>query len=730
MGQLVRFNAQFTEAIGGADGSPPIAWKVRLINAGVSKNGNDWPLKVLHESAPMFDGVRALARSDEEHTKGTGIHPKSVTGWFSNTTPVTEGLDSTFNISEAAGWLKTMLWDGWQRGKKDLVGLSLVADVAGVYSRTAEGMVRKVNKIGRVKFVDVVVQPGAGGQLMGLAESEDPEGKAGIVMLERLLKLCESLAPEAYKKLDLTAVTEAQVIDILDGVKVKIAEGAPTPEASKAADAAGVDLTKITESINELTKLHQGVLESMAAERTSLIMNGLLTESKLPDDAQQRVRDMVALQPKAPGKTEIEKFIASEAAYLAKHSPRWEGPRSSGRRVEMRVDALDKWKAAACGLVFNERQFPLTEAEGAEKIESFRSVREAYIALTGDTAVTGMVEDAPYVGRTSEAAIDSSTFGLAMGEFIRKKMQKDYTEAGLEQWRLIANVSSVQDFRAQKRPQIGGFGELDVVTEGNAYTETWTEPDDASVGYGTPANPTFTVSKYGNLQCITLETILNDDVGVIQRMPTKMARAAKRTLNTAFWAPLVANSAWSGDGGAIFQAALNRGSTAAGNYSASGLALSLAALKTARLLMRKQTEPNSGARLGLNPKWLFVPADLESEAVELCYANGQPSYNSTAGAGAENPYTRPNFLSKFGLTPVEVPSLSDATDWYLAADKADIDIMEVGFLGGKEEPELFLQDMPTVGSMFTHDKLTYKLRFIFGVCCMDYRGLYKSVVAG
>ena len=37
-----------------------------------------------------------------------------------------------------------------------------------------------------------------------------------------------------------------------------------------------------------------------------------------------------------------------------------------------------------------------------------------------------------------------------------------------------------------------------------------------------------------------------------------------------------------------------------------------------------------------------------------------------------------------------------------------------GFLGGREEPELFVQDMPNVGSMFSNDKLTYKIRHIYG----------------
>jgi hypothetical protein len=72
---------------------------------------------------------------------------------------------------------------------------------------------------------------------------------------------------------------------------------------------------------------------------------------------------------------------------------------------------------------------------------------------------------------------------------------------------------------------------------------------------------------------------------------------------------------------------------------------------------------------------------------------------------------------------------TDANDWALSADKNDIPSIEIGFLDGNEEPELFVQDNPTNGSMFASDKLTYKIRHIYGGTPVDFRGLYKGVVA-
>ena len=45
-----------------------------------------------------------------------------------------------------------------------------------------------------------------------------------------------------------------------------------------------------------------------------------------------------------------------------------------------------------------------------------------------------------------------------------------------------------------------------------------------------------------------------------------------------------------------------------------------------------------------------------------------------------------------------------------------------------QEPEIFIQDNPTVGSLFTHDKVTYKIRHVYGGNVVEFRGLWKSVL--
>ena len=71
---------------------------------------------------------------------------------------------------------------------------------------------------------------------------------------------------------------------------------------------------------------------------------------------------------------------------------------------------------------------------------------------------------------------------------------------------------------------------------------------------------------------------------------------------------------------------------------------------------------------------------------------------------------------------------TDSDNWYLVADPNYIPTIELGFLNGKQEPELLTQNDPTVGSVFTADKISYKIRHIYGGAVLDFRGFYGEVV--
>ena len=133
--------------------------------------------------------------------------------------------------------------------------------------------------------------------------------------------------------------------------------------------------------------------------------------------------------------------------------------------------------------------------------------------------------------------------------------------------------------------------------------------------------------------------------------------------------------------------------------------------------MAKQTN-SAGKRLGLMGRYLLVPPDLMWTAKTICESPGLP--------GSPNNDVNPIH----GLvTPVVVPTWTDTNNWYLLADPGQIECIEVGYLHGRKEPELLLQDQPASGYVFTNDYITWKVRFIYGCGWLDYRGAYGEVVA-
>ncbi len=323
------------------------------------------------------------------------------------------------------------------------------------------------------------------------------------------------------------------------------------------------------------------------------------------------------------------------------------------------------------------------------------SFRECYVAITGDKSIGGHLRDCDPVNLRE--SLDSQSFSSVLVNAINRRMVQEYNIADrYDVWRKLAKVFSAPDFRNQTLTRFGGYGDLPIVGERDPYPEL-ISPSDESASYG--------VTKRGGTEDITLEMIKNDDVRSIQAIPKKMAQAAKRTLSKFVLDFLRLNPVIY-DGVTLFHASHNNLGNAA---------LSSSSLAAARSAMQKQREFGSNDPLGLTPKYLLVSFDQEESGYNLFRR------------GTNNDKT---FVQSLDVEVVPVWYWDDINDWCAVADPAMCPTIEVGFLDGKEEPELFLQDHPSVGSMFSNDKLTFKIRHIYGGTVGDYRGIYKAVVAG
>lgn len=323
---------------------------------------------------------------------------------------------------------------------------------------------------------------------------------------------------------------------------------------------------------------------------------------------------------------------------------------------------------------------------------SVRSIRECYVAITGDREITGRVQRR---GRFAEA-LTTASFPDVLGEAIQRRMLTDYRNLGIyDVWRDLANIVPVSDFRDQHRVRFGGYGDLPTVNEAGPYLPVDSPTDEEAV---------YRVQKRGGTEAVTLEMMKNDDVAAMLQVPLRMSRAAKRTLSK-FVLDFLRLNGTIYDGKALFHADHGNLGTAA---------LSGPSIAAGRLAMKGQKEKDSEEAVGIPPRFLWVPDALEQTAFDLFRlgTNNEASFVQSL---------------QWQIRPVWY--WTDANDWCLSADKADIPSVEIGFLDGNEEPQLFVQDNPTSGSMFTNDVITYKIRHVYGGAITDYRGLYKSVVA-
>lgn len=324
---------------------------------------------------------------------------------------------------------------------------------------------------------------------------------------------------------------------------------------------------------------------------------------------------------------------------------------------------------------------------------SVRSFREAYTAITGDKRVTGQLRDCDPV--TFREAIGSSTWANVLGDAITRRMMREYNLDGkYEFWRKLVNISPVKDFRTQHLTRYAGYGDLPIVAENDPYPALTTPADEEA---------TYALVKRGGTESITLEATSNDNVGAIQLIPKKLALAAKRTL-AEFVMDFIKDNPVIYDGVPLFHASH-------GNLGSA--ALSAASVGAGRVAMKKQTDPGSTDVIGVNPVSLLVPFDLE----EVAYNIFQRKTNNDR-----------TFIESMQLDIIPVYDWDDADDWALAADPNELPCIEIGFLDGNEDPELFLQDDPIGGSLFSNDRVTYKIRHIYGGVVKDFRGLYKSAV--
>ncbi len=283
-----------------------------------------------------------------------------------------------------------------------------------------------------------------------------------------------------------------------------------------------------------------------------------------------------------------------------------------------------------------------------------------------------------------------------------KTLLAAYEEASFT-WSIWARqAASVDDFKPINRIRLGESPDLEAIPEGYPYPE----------GPMTDTKTSYSVQKYGKQFTVSWETVVNDDLDALSRIPAMHGNAARRVQNKKVYEVLTSNPTMS-DSQALFSASHASGS----NVSGSAAAPSVTTLNAAFEKMMLQKGISSDAILGLTPSFLIVPAGYAATALEI--VNSSSYAQSNGNEGVVNIYgvngVRP-------LTVVVEPLLTAAssTTWYMAANTNQIDTVELAFLNGEESPVL------TSEQDFDTDTYKYNVRQTFGVAAIDWRGLFRN----
>jgi len=444
----------------------------------------------------------------------------------------------------------------------------------------------------------------------------------------------------------------------------------------------------------------------------------------------------------------VEKFVAGLKKGLGDGQSGEGGMLESARRSSVTFPEYsnrDEFIAAVDGLLEGKAFGEIRDKDGklVKTVPAFNSIRRLYGIATGDVMcegrdfyarkrrISGVMEGmdlgsipmfqaymASRGGGITEA-MTTASFPLLLSDRAHKILAKEWLSQAM-QWKLVARSETVTDFKTWRIDKMGEFPNFAAVAEDALYVDAGTTPTEEEV--------TLLLAKRGGLTSWTWEMILNDDTGKMRQIPLKFARAADRTLNEIVFALITGNTA-------IYDT-LALGHATHANLTASAISAANLAAMRKKMVLQKDLDAREAGRV--YPKGVLVGPSTYETAYPLIYSDKKPVLASTdtnvaagtARSGTNENMNQPNILrGDYGLQLHEILyyETGDADAYTMIADPNIAEMMVVGFLNGKETPELFVQDLDRVGSFFDRERITLKCRHVYKAVVSDYRGFQLGI---
>ncbi|MFG6580190.1 prohead protease/major capsid protein fusion protein [Sulfitobacter sp. 1A13191] len=284
------------------------------------------------------------------------------------------------------------------------------------------------------------------------------------------------------------------------------------------------------------------------------------------------------------------------------------------------------------------------------------------------------------------AAHGTSDFALTVMDATGKTAMASY-RAAESPLKALCRKQTLRDFKASTAIRLGEMGELEEMAENGEFTATSRAEEGESINLKT----------FGRRIDLTRNLIINDDLDLLSDTVRAFGEAAAQTEAAIMVAMLTGNPDMR-DGTHVFDASR-------GNIGDTPGLPSKATLTENREAMRLRTGTDGKTIIDAPPRYLLVPADLETEAEEILAAI-QPG--TTADV---NP-----FAGKLKLL-VE-PRLPSGT-WYLFADPARLACLRYAYLSGAEGVQVQRRESwDTLG-------LSFRGFLDFGAGWLDWRGVQR-----
>ena len=702
-------------------------WEAVIIAPGMSKG---WPIyywdpELLANNAGKFDNcdVNAYELSQDyfSHLKlPSGADERDVKRYL---TAHRIGKTGKCEYREDVGIVTTItFFPGHETYTKPLMeneeslGLSIDARIKCFEVQLSDGeSVLWPTEINHCSSVDMVTRPAAGGRFLRAVaaldnqEDEDP-------MRNKLIAQIKKQRPDLLTGKDVETMTDMEI--------VAVAQMAMEPKPETPAQPPKGDETRATQAIDHrLAEFEKRLETRLQCER---VLQAELAASELPRPARRRIQKI--FDGRTFYKTELEEAIKFEKDYLAQmavppgleiddQSRRQVGP-GPLHKVQMAVDKmlgltpenirdLSKVQRLDYKPFFSDLNAKM--ADDMADVPAFTGLAEMYAYLSGDPEVSGRFNRSGLSADLRACQdVNSGTFTFLLGNTLGRRMVNDYRMYDFAEDLLISIRKPAKDFRTQEAVMVGYFGDIDDVDpETGDYQEIDAITDEEN---------TYRVGQKGNLLTITRKTIVNDDLTVVTRILTRVPRALKRTHAKYVWAFAKNNSNCS-DGTAWFTAP---------HANLGAVSLSFASALVAYKAIAAFTEKDSGEKIGF----------LDSPAVKPTLVYPVDIFETAESIVNDEYYYASNDLTDKTRNPLrgkiagrQVGLLDDANDWYMLLPASEVDMVEMGYLNGRQEPEVFVADSPNSEQMFVADKVRYKYRHEYGGALIDYRGGYKAVVA-